>query len=184
MIQRASKKTAVFIDVISVIPFAVPASIFGIALIKFWNHSATAVIYQTSIIVIIGYIARFSAFGVRTMESNIAQIHKNLEEYADLICGSWVKKFQKIIIPLSWPGILAAWGICFSLSMGELGTTLLVTPAGEATLPIRIYTLMHYGAHKLVCSLCVILIVIIFLPLLGLLIANRIIRGRKRDFTL
>ena len=42
--------------------------------------------------------------------------------------------------------------------MGELATTLLVIPAGEATLAIRIYTLMHYGAHKLVCALCVILI--------------------------
>lgn len=178
LIQRARKRTALFTDIISVIPFAIPASIFGVALIKFWNRPVLGFIYQTSIIIIIGYVARFSAFAVRVIESNIAQVHNNLEEYSDLVCKSWTKKIQKIIIPLSWPGIIAAWILCFSLSVGELGTTLLVSPAGEATLPIRIYTLMHYGAHELVCSLCVILILIIFLPLMLIFIANKIMNRK------
>jgi iron(III) transport system permease protein len=49
--------------------------------------------------------------------------------------------------------------------MGELGTTLLVYPSGCDTLPIRIFTLMHYGPESLVAALCVILIAVTILPL-------------------
>jgi iron(III) transport system permease protein len=48
----------------------------------------------------------------------------------------------------------------FILSVGELGTTLLVIPPGRETIVIKIYNLMHYGAEQMVAALCVILIVI------------------------
>jgi iron(III) transport system permease protein len=55
---------------------------------------------------------------------------------------------------------MAGFFIAFILSLGELGTTLLVIPPGRETIPIKIYNLMHYGADQLVAALCLILIVI------------------------
>ncbi|MBU1087470.1 MAG: iron ABC transporter permease [Candidatus Omnitrophica bacterium] len=165
-LARAGKKTRLFIDLCSMIPFAIPSAIFGVAMIRFWNRPSTTIIYHTFLVLVFGYTARFSAFAIRAISANISQIHRNLEESAELACQSWSKRLRFILLPLAWPGILASWVLCFALCMGELGVTLLVIPAGEATLPIRIYTLMHYGAHKLVCGLSVILVLIIMLPIL------------------
>jgi iron(III) transport system permease protein len=41
--------------------------------------------------------------------------------------------------------------------MGELGATLLVAPPGKATLIMRLYNLLHYGASRDVASLCLLL---------------------------
>ncbi len=163
---RSSKKISLLIDICSIIPFAIPAAIFGVAMIRFWNRPSTSIIYQTFLIIVFGYTARFAAFAIRAISANIAQINRNLEESGELACLSWTKRLKTILLPMAWPGILASWVLCFALCMGELGVTLLVIPAGEATLPIRIYTLMHYGAHKLVCGLSVILIIMIMLPIL------------------
>ena len=59
------------------------------------------------------------------------------------------------------PGLLAAFFIGFILSIGDLGTTLLIMPPGKTTLPVKIYNLMHYGAEQMVAALCLILIGII-----------------------
>jgi iron(III) transport system permease protein len=39
-------------------------------------------------------------------------------------------------------GLAATWVIVFVLAFGELGVSILVAPPGDATLPIRIYTMI------------------------------------------
>ena len=39
-------------------------------------------------------------------------------------------------------GLSATWVVVFVLAFGELGVSILVAPPGEATLPIRIYTII------------------------------------------
>ena len=43
-------------------------------------------------------------------------------------------------------GIVGAWLMAFVLAFGELGVSILVAPPGEATLPIRIYTIHRQRA--------------------------------------
>ena len=59
-------------------------------------------------------------------------------------------------------GLAATWVIVFVLAFGELGASILITPPGESTLPIRIYTLIanaptsHVAAFALVQTLVII----------------------------
>ncbi len=152
-------------DYLSFIPFAMPASIMGIGLIRVWNRPATDMIYTSFIIVIFAYTARFSLFGIRTVSANLRQVNQNLEEAAIISDASWRARLFNILIPLTKPGLLAGWIITFIFCMGELGVTLLVVPPGTETLSVRIYTLMHYGAGNLVACLCLILIFITLIPL-------------------
>lgn len=176
-IERAKGKKQTAMDVVSLIPFAIPATVLGIGLIRVWNHSFFQFIYGSSAIVLFAYVARFSPFSIRAISSNIKQINPNLEESAS-ICGiSWWKSFFRILVPLSKNGLLAGWLIAFVLSLGELGTTLLIIPPGKATLPIKIYNIMHYGASKLVAALSVILIAV---SLLIILIVSVIFSLKRR----
>jgi len=160
IIERSKGKAQAAIDIISLLPFAVPATVLGIGLIRVWNHPFSEFIYGSSAIILFGYIARFSPFSIRAISSNVKQINPNLEESADICGAGWWRRFWRILLPLSKPGLLAGWLIAFVLSLGELGTTLLVIPPGKATLPIKIYNVMHYGASKLVAALSIILILV------------------------
>ena len=55
--------------------------------------------------------------------------------------------------------------LVFVLCLGELGSTLLTIPPGMETLSLRIYNLMHYGAHDIVAALAAILLGLTLLPL-------------------
>jgi iron(III) transport system permease protein len=116
--------------------------------------------------IILGYMIRFLPFAIRITSASVKQISLELEEAAQLVETHWIRKMKQIILPLMRPGLIAAWIIAFVLSIGELETTLLIIPPGETTLPIRIFTLMHYGANKLVAALSVILIIITFVPVI------------------
>ena len=48
-------------------------------------------------------------------------------------------------LPLITPSLVAAAGLCFALSMGELGATIMVYPPDWVTLPIGIFALTDRG---------------------------------------
>ena len=151
-------------DFLFFVPFAIPGAILGIGLISVWNRPATDFVYESAVIVIFAYIARFSPFAVKAVATNLGQIHPRLEEAAVLSAASWPRQVSVILAPLTKPGLLAGWIITFIFSMGELGATLLVVPPGKTTLSVRIYTVMHYGAGNLTACLCLILIIITIIP--------------------
>ena len=163
-IERTEVRGRTFIDILTFIPFAVPATVIGIGLIKVWNRPSVKIIYGSSLIIIFGYFARFIPFVIRAISANMKQENRNLEEASLLADVGWLNRVLHVSLPLLAPGLLAGWAIAFIFCMGELGTTLLVIPPGEATLPIRIYTLMHYGANQIVSALCIILIAMTIIP--------------------
>lgn len=146
--------------------FAVPATVLGISLIRLWNNGVFShLVYGTATIVIIGYVARFTPLGIRTISSGFKQISMSIEESATVSGISWRQTVWKILVPLTKPALYATWVLAFVMCMGELGTTILIYPSGYETLPIRILTLTHYGPDSLVSAFCVVLIAIAILPL-------------------
>jgi iron(III) transport system permease protein len=62
----------------------------------------------------------------------------------------------------------AAWVIAFVLAFGELGVSILVAPPGEATLPIRIYTIIANTPASQVAALALLQALVIFAPVAAL----------------
>lgn len=163
LIERMSGQAGIFAEFATLIPFAIPATVLGIGMIKVWNRPITDIIYGSSLIIILGYVAHFIPFTIRVISSALKQVNPRLEEAGFLITNSWIMVIRKIVLPLMVPGLLAAFFIGFILSLGELGTTLLIMPPGKTTLPVKIYNLMHYGAEQMVAALCLVLIGIILI---------------------
>jgi iron(III) transport system permease protein len=160
-IERMSGQARTLAEFATLIPFAIPATVLGIGMIKVWNRPVTDIIYGSSLIIILGYVAHFIPFTTRVTSSALKQVNPRLEEMAFLVTANWFKVIGKIVLPLMVPGLLAAFFIGFILSVGDLGTTLLIMPPGKTTLPVKIYNLMHYGAEQMVAALCLVLIGII-----------------------
>ncbi len=169
--------------IVTTLPLALPAPLVGIALIALWNHSATNAIYGSLMMPVLACLMRFMPLAVLILAVYIKRINPIYLEAADVFQKNELHGFLRVFLPSIVPGWLAALGLIFALTAGELGATLLVAPAGNATLTMRIYNYLHYGATDTVAGLCAALMLITFL--VGMLIAclnkfwSRSLNGRE-----
>lgn len=158
---RLGRKSASWLSLLVVIPFAVPATATGIGLIGLWNRPLLDWVYTSFGMIIIAQTARFASYSGVIMAAGMSRIPLYLEE-ASLVAGrTFLITFRRIVMPLLKPYLFLGFFIVFILSFGELGTTLLISPPGVETLPVKVYNLMHYGAEEMVAALSIILMLMI-----------------------
>lgn len=169
------------IEFCSYLPLAIPAVALGIGLIRIWNRPGIDLIYGSSCIIIVGYIAHYLPFSFITLSSGLKQLNSHLVEVAWMSSPSKISVVKKIVLPLLTPSLITSYFIVFLLALGDLGTTLLIIPPGRETLPIKIYNLMHYGAEQKMAALCLILVgIILFFTALLFFTYKRAIRQLSR----
>ena len=146
--------------------FILSSTVIGISLILFWNRPYTNFIYGTAVIILIGYLVKYLLLSTKIIEIKLRQISPSLLDSAKLSGASWLQILWFILLPLSSESIIVAWFIGFIFSLRESTITMLVSPAGSATLPIYILTQMANGKDAIIASLCLIMILSVLLPLI------------------
>jgi iron(III) transport system permease protein len=164
MIHTAKSFTARSADTLTLFLLALPGTVIGIGLIAVWNRPQTNIIYGTPLIIIIGYIAKYTATNSRISAAALSHIPASMEEAAQVAGAGWFHRIGLIVAPLIWPALLTSWLIGYIFSLRDTGITMLVYPAGHDTLPIRIFTLMANGSPQLIAALCIIMIFITLVP--------------------
>ena len=165
-------------DTMTFFLFALPGTVIGIGLISLWNTPWTNLVYSTPLIILLGYIAKYTVLSSRITVAQLAQIPTSMEEAAQIAGAGWFRRMVYIVIPLARRGIMAAWIVAYIFSLRDTDVTMLVYPAGDDTLPIRIFTLMANGAPELIAALCVLMILATLLPAAILWI---IAKGKKGE---
>jgi iron(III) transport system permease protein len=155
-------------------PLAIPPPLTGIGLISIWNHPFLLDIYGSGAMPVLAGLARFTPLAVIVLTAQFSRIDPLLIDAARVIQKSRWQELRRIRVPLLLPGLLAATGICFVLTAGELGATLLVAPPGQATLTMRIYNFLHYGESSTVAGLCLMMVLILLIA--GFLAAASLLR--------
>lgn len=145
--------------------FALPSTLIGAALINFWNKNVFSFLYKSPLIIIFLYITSFLPIGIEIVLVALNQLDKSFEEAGQSLGTTWRKIITGIVVPILKPSLLVVWMISFVLCFGELGGSLMVTPAGMATLPMRMYNLMHYESSSLTAALAIITLVVMGIPI-------------------
>jgi iron(III) transport system permease protein len=163
---RAQTRWCGLFDLVLLVIFAVPSTVLGVGLIGLWNRPGLlGEIYSSQAIIVIAYIARFVTIAALILAASVRQIPASFEEAAEIAGGSWLRTLAQIVLPNICPALVAAWLVSFILAVGELGTTILVAPPGESTLPVRIYTLIANTPSSEVAALALMEVGIILVPL-------------------
>ena len=152
-------------DTLTIFLFALPSSVIGIGLISLWNHHWSNFIYATPAIIILGYLAKYTALGSRITVARLTSIPASMEEAARISGAGWFRSMALVVVPLSARALLAGWLVGYIFSLRDTGITMLVYPPGHETLPVRIFTLMANGSRELVSALCLIMTASALLPL-------------------
>jgi iron(III) transport system permease protein len=153
------------VDAWTVMLFALPSTVIGIGLIALWNRPATNLIYATPLMILLGYLAQYTALTSRVTVAGLALVPASMEEAAASAGAGWVRRLSLIVVPLVGRTLLAGWLIAYIFCLRDTGITMLVYPPGFDTLPVRIFTLMANGAPDLIAAACVLMIAATVLPL-------------------
>jgi len=134
-------------------------------------------VYDSLLIVIVACTGRFLFIGVRAIKTGFAEIQTNVDEAARVAQVPWWRTLLGIHLPLLLPTVVAASALTFVFSFGELDVTVLVAPPGWTPLPVRLFSLMHYGPSQTVAALCITIVAITLLCALVALLLYRKLGG-------
>ena len=96
-------------------------------------------------IVILAHFVLIPAFSFGNVSAGLARLSPDHEEVASILAAPPAYRLLLVTLPLIAPYLVAAFGLSFALSMGELGATVMVYPPGWVTLPVTIFGLTDRG---------------------------------------
>jgi len=149
-----------------------PSSVIGIGLIGLWNRSATAWLYASPGLLLLGYLIQYAALSGGIVRNALARLPSSLEQAAAVAGAGWWRRLIFIVLPLSRRGLLTTWLATYLFCLRDTGLAMLVYPPGEDTLPVRIFSLMANGSFGLVAALCALLMAAALPPLVILWITS------------
>ncbi len=143
------------------VPVAMPGALVGIGLVSLWSRLAVTP-YGTRWMPVLAALARFTPMAIPVLVAQRRRMAEPLIEAARVFARPW-DVWWRVELPMTLPGLVSAACLVFVLTLGELGATLIVVPPGYATLTMRIYTYLHYGASEGVAALSLALSLICLL---------------------
>ncbi len=172
IVIKTKMKGRFFIEIMSNMPYALPGTVVAVGMILAWLKPVPIIgirLYNTIWILLLAYIARYLAYGVRTTASSLSQVHLSLEEVARISGAGWFRTFRDIVLPLILPGLLAGWFMVFIPSLRELTISSLLWSSRHETIGVMVFNLQESGNTIASAALAFVMILVI-------LVANIIIR--------
>lgn len=146
------------LDNIASLPLVFPGLVLGLAVMVFYLNFNVGV-YGTLWIMLIAYVTRFMPYGLRYNTTSMIQIHKELEESAQMSGASWTTTFWRIILPLLKPGLMAGWIYVVIVSIRELSASILLYSPGTEVIATVIWELWENGQFVELSALGVMFII-------------------------
>jgi iron(III) transport system permease protein len=179
IVQRSPSRFAWLLDALAFAPIAIPSVIVGAAIL-FTYLVVPIPVYNTIWILLIAYVTLYLPYGMRFASSGLTQIHRELEEVAEVSGARLDQTFRRVLLPLILPVLLAAWIYVFVLSVRELGASIFLIGPGTHVLGTISLTMWEEGvSYGAVSALGVLQI----LPLLAIVACLRWIELRVRRHT-
>ncbi len=178
IVVKTRLRGRLLIDFISSMPYALPGTVVGVAMILAWLKPIPLIhvrIYNTLWILLMAYIARYMAFGVRTISASLQQIHVSMEEAARISGATWLQTFRDIVIPLIAPGLFASWFLVFMPTLRELTISILLWSTRHETIGVMVFNLQESGNTVASAALAMVMMLVLFI---ANIITKRLTRGR------
>ena len=155
---RKSNKLTEILDVIITIPYIIPGSVLGIALILGFNRRPI-VLTGTVVIMVIAFIIRRITYTIRSSSSILKQMDPSLEEAGMSLGANPMKAFWKVTFPVMIPGVISGALISWMSIITELSSTVLLYNNRTQTMSIAIYQEVIRGNQGVACALTTILLI-------------------------
>lgn len=153
------------IELVAMLPLAVPAISLGLGLLWAWLFFPIG-IYGTATILLLAYLTRLSPQGLRSLSASLVQVDPDLELSARVSGASPPRAFATITLPLLRPALLATWTLIFVQVTLEISMTIMLYTPKTTTAAIQIWFAYFGGNTALSYSMAVVMATFSFLVIL------------------
>ena len=164
VVRRKSKLNDV-IDTMSMIPYIIPGSVVGIALVIGFNKKPL-VLTGTMLIMVVALCIRRIPYTIRSSVAILQQIPITVEEAAISLGCSKMEAFFKATVPMMKNGVLSGAILSWVTIITELSTGVILYNRNTLTLTLAIYTQVSRGSDGPAAALATILNVLTISSLL------------------
>lgn len=144
------------LDTLTMVPYIIPGSVLGIALLMAFNQRPL-LLSGTAFIIIVVFVIRRLPYTIRSSAAILRQISSSVEEAAQSLGASPFKTFRKITLPMMVPGVVSGALMSWMTVISELSASIILYVGTTKTLTIAIYTEVIRGNYGVAASLSVIL---------------------------
>jgi molybdate transport system permease protein len=161
------------LESIVALPLVLPPTVLGFyALMAFGSRGSIGKVWQS----LFGHPLAFTftglvlasllyslPFAVQPLMTSFESLDRRMLDASAILGASPTRTFFRIILPLSWPGLVSAFVLSFAHTLGEFGVVLMVggnLPGITRTVSIDIYdrvqAMDYSGAHRMALLLLAI----------------------------
>ena len=161
LVTRGSFPGRRTMEITSMINYALPGTIVGIAYLIAFNEPPIQ-ITGTALIIIACYIFRYGPTGIRTTVALLQQIDRSLEEASRGLGAGSGTTFRRVTLPLILPAFFAGLGVVFIRSMTAISATIFLVSIGWTLITVKILQDMTELALGPAAAFSVLVVVIVF----------------------
>ena len=158
-------------------PLMVPEIVTAVALLLCFAFIKQFTDYQGLAYLVIAHTAFCIPFAYLPIRARLEDMDRSLETAAaDLYATPW-RSFQRVTLPLMWPGILAGAMLAFVISLDDVVITEFVKSTGQDTLPTYMLGQLRRVITPEIHAISTVLLAVSVLMVTAIFILNR--RGRQ-----
>jgi iron(III) transport system permease protein len=144
------------IDTLSMLPYIMPGSVIGIALIMAFNKKPL-VLAGTIWIMILAVVIRRMPYTIRSATATLMQIPMSIEEASISLGASKMKTFARITVPMMSSGILSGAILSWVAIVTELSSAIMLYNNQNITLTMSAYVAISRGNDGMAAAFATIL---------------------------
>jgi iron(III) transport system permease protein len=149
--------------------FFTPVALLGLGMVRVYNRAATAWIYDTVAILVVGEVVRHLVLGIRAVAAVASQLSPRFEEVARVAGASYPRRLLRIVMPACRSGIIIGLALGFTFALRDLELPATFYPPGREPLSVRIFTLEPNGPAPVVAALALVQCLLAVLGLVAFL---------------
>lgn len=180
---RKGSKAFRAIEQFASLNYAIPGIVLALAMIFHWAKLPN--VYGTMRILIIAYITRYLILQIKSSSNALLAIDVSLEEAAQVSGGGMLRRWLRIIIPLTLRPVLSGSFLIFMQSVTELTLSSMLAAAGSKTIGLTIFSLQQGGDYNRSAAVSSVVVAMVALAYLIIALTEHIIyvKNRKRHDT-
>ena len=153
------------IDTMSMLPYIMPGSVIGIALVIAFGKQPLA-LTGTMSIMILALVIRRMPYTIRSATARLMQIPMSIEEAAISLGASKLKTFARITVPMMSGGIISGAILSWVSIVTELSSAIILYNNRNITLTMSAYVAISRGNYGLAAAFSAVLTVLTSVSLL------------------
>ncbi|MEI6897302.1 MAG: iron ABC transporter permease [Psychromonas sp.] len=158
------------------IPFTSVDLWFNRQLVEFGFSPVGLIFSGTLFILVFGYLVRFSAIAVGSIDSALAQVSPTLDQASRTLGHTAGQTIRRVNLPLIKKGMLTAFILVFIEAMKELPTALLLRPFNFETLATYVY---QFVSDEMIEYAALPALFIVLIGLVPFIVVNRFLEKAR-----